>query len=379
MKVTAVETISLGEIGSRPFIFVQVHTDEGLIGLGQTADARTAPVLHDLAQTFLLGQNPLDIESLWWKMFDFAAYHGYSGAELRAISALDIALWDLLGQVANLPIYALLGGAVRDRIRIYNTCSAYKEHSDGEKARRDPVGLAEELLASGITCMKFASFDTPARMSHGQIISAAQIREGLKGVEAVAKAFNGEMEVMIDGHGLWNLTSAIKIARALDGLPVHWFEDPLWQDNPEEWADLRDKSPVTIAGSERLYTRHQMRHLLEMHGTDVMIADVTWTGGISEMKKMATMAETYGVPLAPHDHSGPVNMWASAHVLLNIPNAYIMETTRVFYDTYYSEMVEGESIIRDGHMHLPEGPGLGIRLRPEVLKRNDVTYMRSDL
>src|SRR5438128_5957663 len=123
MKITTVETIHLARFTQPSFIFVRVHTDSGLIGLGQTADARTAPVVHELAQRFLLGANPLHIESLWATMFDFAGYHGYSGAELRAISAIDIALWDLLGQVTGQPIYALLGGPCRDRIRIYNTCS----------------------------------------------------------------------------------------------------------------------------------------------------------------------------------------------------------------------------------------------------------------
>jgi galactonate dehydratase len=378
MKITAVETIHLRRL-SPDFILVRVHTDAGPIGLGQTADARTAPVVHDLARRFLLGQHPLHIESLWATMFDHAGFHGYSGAESRAISAIDIALWDLLGQVTGQPIYMLLGGPCRDRIRIYNTCSTYGDRSDASLAREDPVRLAGELLEAGITCMKWAMFDPYARQSRGQTISPAQLREGMAGIEAIARAFDGRMEVMIEGHGLWNLTSAIAIARALDGLPIHWLEDLLWQDNAETWADLRARSPFPIAGSERLYTRHQMRRLLELHGTDVMIGDVTWTGGISELKKMATMAETYGIPLAPHDHSGPVNLWASAHVLLNVPNAAIMETTRVFYETYYDEIVEGAPIVRQGHLHLPEGPGLGIRLRPEVLERPDATIERSDL
>ncbi len=382
MKITAVETIYLSHLyapPARPFIFVRVHTDAGPVGLGQTADARTAPVLHDLAQRHVLGRDPRHIEAIWTAMFDDAAYHGYSGAELRAISAIDIALWDILGQVAGQPIYALLGGPCRDQIRIYNTCSTYRDRSDGALARSDPVRLAAELLESGVTCMKWAMFDRYARESRGQTITAAQLREGTTGIEAVARAFDGQMEVMIDGHGLWNLTSAVDIARALDGLPVHWLEDMLWQDNPETWADLRAKSSIRIAGGERLFTRHQMRRLLELHGTDVMIGDVTWTGGISELKKMATMAETYAIPLAPHDHSGPVNLYASAHVLLNVPNAYMMETTRVFHEGYYAELVEGEPIIRAGAMHLPQGPGLGIQLRPDVLARPDAVVHRSEL
>lgn len=379
MKVTAIDTIHLTQFDHPPFIFVRVHTDSGLIGLGQTPDARTAPVVHDLAQRFLLGANPLHIESLWATMFDFAAYHGYSGAELRAISAIDIALWDLLGQVTGQPIYALLGGPCRERIRIYNTCGSFGGRSDADLARTDPVRLANELLDMGITCMKWAPFDAYARESRGQSITPAQLREGIAGIETVARELGDRMEIMIECHGLWNLTSAITIARALEGLPIHWLEDMLWQDNAEEWADLRARSPFRIAGSERLFTRHQMRRLLEVHGTDVMIGDISWTGGISELKKMATMAETYGIPLAPHGNSGPVNLYAAAHVLLNVPNGYIMETTRVLYDPYYAELVEGAPILRGGYMYLPEGPGLGIRLRSGVMTRPDAIYQRSEL
>jgi L-alanine-DL-glutamate epimerase-like enolase superfamily enzyme len=380
MKITAVETIHLSQLykpPARPFIFVLVHTDAGLVGLGQTADARTAPVLHDLAEQFVLGQDALRIEAIWTSLFEYAAYHGYAGAELRAISAIDIALWDLLGQVANQPIHVLLGGTCHDRLRIYNTCSTYGDRSDSNLARTHPEQLAAELLEQGVTCMKWAMFDAYARESRGQSITPAQLREGMAGIEAVARAFPGKMEIMVDGHGLWNLTSAVDIARALEGLPVHWLEDMIWQDNPEAWAKLRDTSSIRIAGSERLFSRHQFRHLLELRGTDVMIGDVTWTGGISELKKMATMAETYGVPLAPHDHSGPVNLYASAHVLLNVPNAYIMETTRVFHDGYYADLVEGVPIIRQGYVYPPEGAGLGIRLRPEVMKRSDAIVHRS--
>ncbi len=240
MKITAVETVHLSK-AHPPFIFVRVHTDEGLIGLGQTADTRTAAVVHDLAARFLIGKDPLQIESLWNTIFEFAGLHGYSGAELRALSAFDIALWDILGQATGQPIYTLLGGSCRDSIRIYNTCSAYGAHSDAERARVDPVGLAEELLADGITFMKWAQFDPYARQSRGQAITRAQLNEGIAGIEAIAKAFDGRMEVMIEGHGLWNLTSAITIARALDGLPIHWLEDLLWQDNAAREIAIPDR------------------------------------------------------------------------------------------------------------------------------------------
>lgn len=378
MRVTAIETVHVGA-GNPPFIFVLVHTDGGPIGLGQTADVRTTAAVHDLASRYLLGQDPLQIEALWTKMFEYAAYHGYGGAELRAISAIDIALWDILGQAAGLPIYQLLGGACRDRVRIYNTCSTYKDRADGRLAQEEPERLVDELLAKGITCLKAQPWDRIGGGQRRQALSAAQLREGVGFFEAIDRAADGHMEMMIDLHGSWGLPNVIAIAHALEraGLPMYWIEDPVWQEQPAAWAELRAQTSIQIAGSERLFTRHQMRPLLEAHGIDVMIGDITWTGGISELKKMATMAEAHGVPLAPHDHSGPVNLWASAHVLLNVPNASLMETTRVFYETYYDELVEGEPILRDGHLHLPQGPGLGIRLRPEVLSRDDATVKRT--
>jgi L-alanine-DL-glutamate epimerase-like enolase superfamily enzyme len=376
MRVTQVETICLTGLFPQ-FVFVQVHTDAGLVGLGQTADFRTVGVIHDLAERFVLGRDPTHVEALWAEQFRFAGLHGYAGAELRAISAFDIALWDLLGQQTGLPVYALLGGPCRERLRIYNTCSAYGSRSDRELAQHDPARLVAELLAAGITCVKVAVYDEFAHESHGQAITPAQLRQGASVLERLLRAGEGQMEVMVELHGAWSLTGAVEIAASLRDLPVHWLEDPIWQDNAEAWASLRQRSPIRIAGSERLYTRHQVRRLLELQGTDVLIADVTWTGGISELKKMAAMAEAYGVPIAAHDHSGPVNLWASAHVLLNAPNAYMMETTRVFYEEYYDALVVGDPILRAGFIHLPSGPGLGISLRPEVRERLDAVVQRS--
>lgn len=378
MQVTAIETVHVGA-SYPPFIFVLVHTDEGLVGLGQTADVRTTDAVHDLALRFLLGQDPRQIEATWTRMFQYAAYHGFGGAELRAISAIDIALWDILGQAVGLPIYQLLGGASRDRIRIYNTCSSYKDRADGLLAQEDPARLVDELLAADITCVKVHPWDRIAGLDNRQALSPTQIREGVRFFEAIDRAADGQMQMMIDFHSSWGPSNVVAIARALEsaGLPMFWIEDPLWQDLPAAWAEVRAQTSIQIAGSERLFTRYQMRPLLEARGVDVMIGDITWTGGISELKKMATMADAYGVPLAPHDHSGPVNLWASAHVLLSVPNASLMETTRVFYETYYDEMIEGEPILRNGHMHLPTGAGLGIRLRPGVFSRDDVTVKRS--
>jgi len=364
MRITAIETIVPDLPLSRPFTFVQVHTDHGVTGLGQTVDVRTVDVIHDLAGQFLIGADPRQVTALWHRMFDYVAYHGYAGAEIRAISAFDIALWDIVGQSANLPIVALLGGAVHESVPVYNTCGSFGEVSDGDRVRDDPVGLAEELLAQGVTGMKWSPFDRYVAESHGQYITPGQIAEGIAGIGKIAAALGTRMEIMIDAHGLWSPGCAAQIVRALDGLPVRWLEDPISSDNAPEWARLREKSTVPLAGGERLLTRHQLHRLLQVGGVDVVISDVTWSGGITEARRTADLADMYGVPLATHGNSGPVNLWAAAHVLTSVRNACSAETVRAHHG-YYPQVVDGPSIVERGRLGTPTAPGLGIRLRDD--------------
>jgi galactonate dehydratase len=371
MKITAIETVVPDLPLSRPFTFVQIHTDEGITGLGQTADMRTVDVIHDLGRRFVLGADPRQVTALWHKMFDWVAYHGYAGAEIRGISAFDIAFWDILGQSAGLPIVSLLGGAVHESVPIYNTCGAFGDVSDGVRVRQDPVGLAEELLAQGVSGMKWSPFDKYAAESNGQYITPNQLAEGTAGIGKVAAALGDRMEIMIDAHGLWSPGCAAQILRALDGLPVRWLEDPISSDNAPEWARLREKSTIPIAGGERLLTRYQLRRLLEIGGLDVLISDLTWSGGITEGRRTADLADVYGVPLATHGNSGPVNLWSAAHVLTSVRNACAAETVRVHHD-YYDGLVSGQSIVDHGRIAAPTAPGLGIQLRDfPVLQRRE--------
>ena len=368
MRITAVETIVPDLPLSRPFTFVQLHTDEGIVGLGQTADVRTVGVIHDLAGRFLLGADPRHVTALWHRMVEWVSGHGYAGAEIRAISAFDIALWDIVGQSAGLPVVALLGGAVHDSVPIYNTCGGFGSESDGDRVRQDPVGLAEELLAQGVSAMKWSPFDQYAIESHGQYITPAQLAAATAGIDKVAERLGLRMEIMIDAHGLWSPGCAAQILRALDGLPVRWVEDPIASDNASEWARLREKSTVPIAGGEQLLTRYQLHRLLDVGGVDVLISDVTWSGGITEVRRTADLADVYGVPLATHGNSGPVNLWSAAHVLTAVRNACAAETVRVHHDPslgYYDRVVEGPSIVEKGRLNAPTAPGLGIKLRKD--------------
>lgn len=368
MKIIDVETIVPELELSRPFIFVLVHTDEGVTGLGQTADVRTAPIVHDLAERFLIGADPQRITAHWHEIFEWVAYHGYAGAETRALSALDIALWDIKGQLTGRPIVDLLGGVIHDSVPTYNTCGSYRGVSDRQRMLDDPVELARELLADGFTCLKWSPFDKFARETAGQRISGAQLGQVVRTLERIASEFD-EMEFMIEAHGLWASAPAARIVESLGGLPVRWIEDPLAQDNVAEWARLREKSPIPIAGGERLQTRHQLHKLLAAGGVDVVISDITWTGGITEARRIAELADLYGVSFASHGNSGPVNVWAAAHVLTGARNAFAAEIVRVHLQPgsgYFDSVVDGPRVLANARLSAPSAPGLGIRLRDDL-------------
>jgi galactonate dehydratase len=381
MKITAVETIYLPRgitvhAGAITYLWVRIHTDEGLIGLGESypnAEAE-ASIVHSRLAAVLLGKDPSAIDRLWADMFLAVSYSGWGGAEMRAISAVDIALWDLLGKATGQPIYKLLGGASRQSIRIYNTC--YDKVDFSCEAGR----LARELLASNIRAMKIWPFDPIAKENSGNYISAEQMRRAIEPLRLIREEVGDAIEVAIEFHGFWNLPSAIKIARALETYRPMWLEEMLPQDNLAAYAELARSTQVPLCLSERLMTRWGFRELLENRAASIIMPDIAWCGGISEGKKIATMAETYYLPIAPHNCGGPILHFATAHFSANITNLYIMESVRRHYHDEYEGLVT-RKLIPDasGDLPLPPGPGLGVELSSEVLSRKDAVVRKSSV
>ena len=372
MRISKIETLMLKEHPRN--VWVRIHTDEGVVGLGET-NAKPAPVssmIHDVCAELLIGKDPRNIDQIWSSMYQIFNHHGYSGTEMRALSAIDIALWDILGKVSGQPIYRLLGGASRDRIKVYNTCVGYMGNNDRDRFLGEPEKLAEELLGKGISVMKIWPFDELSRDYQGQYISPEHLKKGLEPFRKIRQAFGEEMEFALEGHGRWNLTSAIRIAQALQEYNPLWVEELLPPDNVEAMIQLKNATITPIAASERIFTRFGYRSFLEKGATDVVIADPAWTGGISETKKIATLAETYQLPFAPHNCGGPVLHVAAAHLCYNIPNLWMMETVRAFYETYFDHIITNAPQVKDGYTQPPEGPGLGVELRPEVFERQDL-------
>lgn len=374
MRITRIEIISAasgvdvhaGKIG---WLWVRLHTDAGLVGLGETyptPETVEAAIRSSLAPV-LIGRDPRAIDRLWADMLEAVRYHGWAGAELRAISAVDIALWDLLGKATGQPVWQLLGGKSRPRIRTYNTCydHVFDFNTDADK-------LARDLLAGGVRAMKVWPFDPIALRNGGQYISAGDVEAGLRPIRQIRDAVGAEMEIAVEFHGFWSLPAAARIARALEPYGILWLEEMLPQDNLAAYAALKQETRIPFVLSERLMTRFQFREVLERGLAQVVNPDIAWCGGLSEARKIANAAETYFVPVAPHNCGGPVLHFASLHLAANITNLYILESVRRHYLKEYVGVVTDTGAARDGWLEPPDRPGLGVELDPEVLRRPDV-------
>ena len=396
MKITALETIRIAE---RPnLIWLQVHTDAGLIGLGETFfGASTVEAhVHDYIAPRVIGRDPLEIDKL---SGDLVGYLGFrsSGAEVRGNSAFDIALWDIFGNATGQPIAQLLGGFTRREIRTYNTCagSDYVKKTSGQVTANFGLGqnsafddlngflhradeVAHSLLEDGITAMKIWPFDGAAEQSRGQYISAPDIDKALEPFEKIRRAVGNKMDIMVEFHGLWQLLPAMQIARALTPYQTFWHEDPIKMDSLSSLKRYADVSTAPISASETLGSRWGFRDLLETGVAGVLMMDLSWCGGLSEARKIASMAEAWHLPIAPHDCTGPVVLCASTHLSLNAPNALMQESVRAFYNGWYRDLVTALPIIKNGMITVPPGPGLGMELHPDLDRAFTTSRRMSD-
>jgi galactonate dehydratase len=388
VKITQIETLRLPEHPN--IVWVQIRTSEGLVGLGETYHVPGAveAVIHDYAAPFYLGQSAFDRERHWQNFFSYVNFFGHAGAEMRAISALDIALWDLMGQYLGQPIYNLIGGRFRDSIPIYNTCVNTPKYADQDAFLNEPGELARSLLEQGIGQMKVWPWDRFAPQLHfaqptgpagwtavgasGHHLSPEDLNAGLWTVREIRRAVGDRMQIAIEGHSRWDLNCAIRIARALEPYDIIWMEDIILPDSAGDLARLARETRVPQAVSERRMTRFAYRELLEREAAHIIMLDLVWTGGITEALKIAALADAYHLAVTPHDCTGPVNVFAALHVCAAVPNVMIQETVRGFYEGYYLDILTRPLPIREGRASFDLGPGLGAQLRPEVLSRSDL-------
>jgi galactonate dehydratase len=376
-------------------LWVRVFTDTGLVGLGETYyfPGAISAIIHGAYAQLLVGREPLDIENHWNNMFSLASFCGATGAEMRALSALDIALWDLAGQAAGQPIYSLLGGRNRDRVQVYNTCVSSGHYDDQRMLREGRGGeLARELLGKGIRAMKIWPFDRYAPTLSGpsrprdpfviwggetaagilaHSIDTDDVKAAMSVVQDIRSAVGDRMGIAIEGHARWDLPAAVKIARALEPWDIMWLEEIMPPDNVEAYVRLKAATTVPLCQSERVFTRYGFRPWIEKNAADIIMLDLSWGGGLTEGRKIASLADTYYLPVTCHDTIGPVALFAAAHLMLHIPNATLMETVRGYIDGWYEEVVTDRIPFAEGYLSLPSTPGLGTRLRADFLHRKD--------
>ncbi|MDZ5111338.1 mandelate racemase/muconate lactonizing enzyme family protein [Pseudomonas putida] len=391
-KITCVRTLRLPE---RPkLLWLEIETDEGLIGLGETfrGAATVEAAVHELIAPGLIGRDSRQIEAISLELTTpYIGYHSAS-AEIRAASAVDIALWDLKGQRHGVPVHEALGGACRDRIRVYNTCAGYdfntqqgarREITTADRAQgpyddqlafhRDAAALAVSLVEEGYTAMKIWPFDQFARQPGANSISLDEVRKSCEAFRQIRAAVGDRIEIMVELHSLWDSTAALRICQALEAFDVYWVEDPLCKmDDAQALADLRARTRVPICASETLGGSTAYRDLLNASSLDYLMLDLVWCGGFTEARKIAALAQAYNKPLAPHDCTGPVALFAGLHLGLHAPTAVLQEVVRASLATWYGELVTQLPHIEAGHALAPQAPGLGTALRPEVRQRADV-------
>ena len=372
MKITRIETLQWKAFPR--LLVVRAHTDSGIIGLGETVDkipgAKAA--LHGTIAPLVLGQDPLDIEGLWRFVMDNIMYHGYAGAETRALSAFEVALWDIMGKRYDAPLYHLLGGKTRDEIPTYNTCLSFGAIRDYQAWHEDAGALARSLLAEEIYALKIWPFDQFSERSFGQRITIAEIEKGLIPVKQIRDAVGDQMEIGIECHFRWNRASIERIARALEPYNILFLEDVMPAVYPDEIKALARRSTIPIVGSELLMTRWQLREWLEKHVSQIVMTDPVWNGGIAETRKIAALAETFGVPLVLHNVAGPICHAACMHLGAHIPNLFYVESVRAFYREVFPILSDISPAVADGHLDIPSVPGLGLKLLDSALEREDL-------
>jgi len=367
-----------GRPRSATYVFVQVETDEGLTGWGEIttypgsiANRTIAAALREL-DGMLQGEDPTQVEALWQKVFRAYTYLGTRGAVTAMISGVDIACWDIKAQALGVPVHELLGGKVRENVPLYThflyaqTVEEMVENALGEVGRGSTAIKTDPFIAAGGAAM----LTRHTAYTDGQIERVVE-NTGVAMIEGIRKAVGPDIQVLIDAHALYNVPTAVRLATRLAPYDITWFEEPCPPESYDALETVRNQVPTRICVGERLYTRFEFLPVLNRHLTDYVMPDVTWTGGISELKKIATLAETFYIPISPHDASGPVNLMAGAQVSITTPNFYKLEARRVkldFYNAFLEEplKIEGDALI------VPKAPGLGVRLNLDYLKSHEI-------
>jgi galactonate dehydratase len=360
MKVTDIRTFICHAYRTN-WVFVKVLTDAGIYGVGEATlemRERTVETAIRELERYLVGRDPHDVEAFWHDAYRDAYWRG-GPVLMSALASVEMALWDIKGKDLGVPVYKLLGGKVREHVPCY---------ANGWFA---PAKTPEEFAAkarvaadAGYQGLKWDPFGAAYRT-----LDREEFRAAMGCVAAVKEAVGDRVEVIIEGHGRFDVPAAVRIGRALAEYDVLWFEEPIPPDNKEGLAEVRRRVEVPIAAGERVYSRWDFREFFRLGCADYIQPDVSHAGGLMELRKIAATAESHHIPVCPHNPSGPVANAATLQIAACTPNFYLLET--MAGDVPYRREVSTERVhFSDGLMKIPDAPGLGIDIDEEAIARH---------
>lgn len=371
MKITNTKTFLVEGLKYNWTLF-KIETDSGIHGWGEATNWPGSPLIEAACKhvgDFIIGQDARRLDYLWTKVYRDMNWLGQAGPLLSAISAMDIALWDIKGKAAGMPVYDLLGGLYRKKVQLYaNYWFTGGGHSPEDYARQ-----AKETVAKGFTALKFDPFAHVnywygEDLSDNNGLTEKQKQLSIDVVAAVAKAAGPEVAIAIETHAFLNGPTAVEMANRLAklGFNCMWYEEPALPEFSDSIADIRRKITLPVCVGERLHSRFMLRGVLEKQAADIVMPDITRCGGISEMRKMANLAETYNVPIAPHNPNGPISTIASAHTMATVPNFFRQEF--MVNDVPWRDGCLSHPLpVSNGFFEMPDRPGLGFDIDESVL------------
>jgi galactonate dehydratase len=396
--IESIEGWALGAGSSLPgLLLIRITDSRGLSGTGETHYVPEAcwASIEALFAPRLLGRTLSDLGSLFAESLSALRRLVGMGAEYRALSAVDVALWDLAARSDGVPLRRFLNNDSSDAVTVYNSCvgpsytSTARVPGDGNFDLTDPRDdyaawmsdagvLARELVDLGFSAMKLWPFDALAKRVGGEVPTADQLEEACRPLRQIRDAVGDQIDIMIDGHGLWTPAGAVAVAEACSVFKVRWIEDLVLAHPLGGLRTLRANTDLPILASEYLASVEEYSELLEAKVADIVMIDPTWAGGISHGMRLAGMAAEGGLNVSYHDCTGPVTLLAGATMASAIPNHDIQELARGLFNYAYPDLVDWDCVLRDGRLHLGEAPGLGIEIKSDLSERQGISYRRLD-
>jgi len=371
LKITEIRTAEVRVHGYQ--VHVRVYTDQGIVGQGETTDASqgNVPLIRSFAR-LLVGQDPLNVEAAFERIRTSGVFAGaQAGQYVTALTGVEIALWDIAGKALGLPVYQLLGGRVRDRVRVYCD-SGSREMIPGDERS---IARIHEIQNMGFTAAKIDIDDAadPARFDRiNWTASNGEIDHMLAKIAFTRELYPKNIDLAVDMHARYDATTGKRVAKEVEKFKLLWLEEPVPAENIDAMRDIRASTSTPICCGENIYLRYGFREILEKRAADIIMPDFQKAGGLLEARKIADMAHTYYVPVAPHAVTSPIGMMATAHVCAAIPNFLVQEWHWVDSPELWRNWVKEGEIIQKGFIPLPERSGLGVEMNDDGARKAQV-------